>query len=72
MHFNIALFSQWLIKNVHPSPDTEVEKAQALTEAYWEWHLREFPEFGTEIGISDHDDKVTEHTEESFERRAVS
>ena len=48
------------------------QKAHNLMTAFWEWHLQEFPEFATEMGVKGYDDQVTEYTEDAFQRRVVS
>ena len=42
-----------------------------LTESFWNWKLREFPESATKEKFHDHDDEVESYTMEAFTLRKV-
>ena len=43
-----------------------------LCEEYFEWRLREYPEFSTFCGQHDYDDRLNNHSSEAFAQRLVS
>ncbi len=45
--------------------------AGSLCEEFWEWRLREWPEFATFCGIHKYDDRLNDHSEEAFKARQV-
>jgi len=44
----------------------------SLCEEYFEWRLKEYPEFSTFCGQHDHDDRLNDHSSEAFSLRLVS
>ena len=49
----------------------EVAKLHALLDEEWEWTLREFPEFATNVGDNRYNDKLTDLSAPAMERRKV-
>ena len=39
---------------------------------YWDWRLREFPQFATYRGVHDYNDRLDEYTITAFTRRKAS
>ena len=55
-----------LFKNTDPS-----EYLSQLMDEYLEWRIKVNPEYGTNIGVHDRDDRITEMTEEAFVKHKV-
>jgi len=47
-------------------------KVKELCEDFFEWRLREFPEFATFCGNHVKDGELNDHSAEAFQRRVVS
>lgn len=45
---------------------------KALFNRFWDWRLKEFPEFATFIGDHSYDDKLQSYTIESFQSRKIT
>jgi len=53
-----------------PAAEAPPHKAlHALFDREFQWALKEFPEYATHIGVSDHDDRFTDHSPEALARR---
>lgn len=50
-------------------PSTEVED---ILKSFWEWRLRESPEFATQIGVHTFDSALDDHSLKAYARRQVN
>lgn len=68
--FSSKVIYQFLIDEifVYKYSDDEVYK---LTETFWSWKLRQFPESATREGFDDYDDRLESFTLQTFEYRKV-
>ena len=53
----------------HQADRATMTSKESILERFWEWRLKESPEFATAIGIHDFDDKLDDLSLESFRRR---
>ncbi|XP_006825780.1 uncharacterized protein LOC102808491 [Saccoglossus kowalevskii] len=49
--------------------DSRRTAARKLADDFWEWRIKESPEFATMAGFHDYDDQLDDHSLDSFERR---
>jgi len=66
------LFFWWLVAvawTAPPQANDEAAKLHRLFDEEWEWTLREFPEYATNVGDNRYNDKLTDLSTEAMERR---
>ena len=48
------------------------DELRQVTDAFWEWKIRQFPEYATSEGFHQHDEKLESFTLETMDYRKVS
>ena len=46
-------------------------EVEGILRSFWEWRLRESPEFATQIGVHTYDNKLDCHSLEAYVKRQV-
>ncbi len=70
-HHENDFFHNFFIFMIFGADEVSNGDLRRVTDAFWEWKIREFPEFATADGLHQHDDKLESFSLKNMDNRKV-